>query len=101
MKLPQVPRLISWELTTGCNLRCVHCRASATELSSPDDLSTIEAKGLIDQFAQFAPFILVMTGGEPLFRKDIFELATYATSKGIKVALATNGTLVDELTAAR
>src|SRR5258707_3656163 len=101
MKLPQVPRLIFWELTTGCNLRCVHRRASATELSSPDDLSTSEALALIDQFAKFAPLILVMTGGEPLFRKDIFQLASYATSQGIKVALATNGTLVTEEIAKR
>jgi AdoMet-dependent heme synthase len=96
MKLEHKPRLIFWELTTGCNLRCVHCRASATELSSPDDLSTEEALGLIDQFAEYAPLILVLSGGEPLFRKDVFQLASYATSRGIKVALATNGTLVDE-----
>ncbi len=101
MKLEHKPRLIFWELTTGCNLRCIHCRASATELSSPDDLSTDEAIGLIDQFAEYAPFILVLSGGEPLYRKDIFRLASYATSRWIKVALATNGTLVDENIARR
>jgi heme b synthase len=101
MKLEHKPRLIFWELTTGCNLRCVHCRASATELSSPDDLNTEESLGLIDQFAEYAPFILVLSGGEPLYRKDVFQLASYATSRGIKVALATNGTLVDENIARR
>jgi heme b synthase len=101
MKLEHKPRLIFWELTTGCNLRCVHCRASATELSSPDDLTTEESLGLIDQFAEYAPFILVLSGGEPLYRKDVFQLASYATSRGIKVALATNGTLVDESIARR
>ena len=81
MKLEHKPRLIFWELTTGCNLRCIHCRASATELSSPDDLTTEESLGLIDQFAEYAPFILVLSGGEPLYRKDVFQLASYATSQ--------------------
>lgn len=88
------PRLIFWELTKGCNLRCIHCRASATELSSPDDLSTETAKAIIDQIAEVSKPILVLSGGEPLFRKDIFELARYATEKGLRAALATNGTLV-------
>lgn len=88
------PRLIFWELTKGCNLRCIHCRASATELSSPNDLSTDTAKAIIDQIAEVSKPILVLSGGEPLFRKDIFELARYATEKGLRAALATNGTLV-------
>lgn len=90
------PRLIFWELTKGCNLRCIHCRASATELSSPDDLTHQESINVIDQLAAYAPFILVLSGGEPLFRKDIFQLARHASEKGIKVALATNGTLVTD-----
>ena len=88
------PRLIFWELTKGCNLRCIHCRASATELSSPNDLSTATAKAIIDQIAEISNPILVLSGGEPLFRSDIFELARYGTEKGLRVALATNGTLV-------
>src|ERR1017187_10508900 len=88
------PRLIFWELTRGCNLRCIHCRASATELSSPDDLSHEESVEIIDQLARFAPFILVLSGGEPLFRRDLFDLARHATDSGIRVALATNGTLI-------
>ena len=90
------PRLVFWELTKGCNLRCIHCRASATELSSPTDLSTEAAKAIIDQIAEVSHPILVLSGGEPLFRKDIFELARYATEKGLRAALATNGTLVTE-----
>jgi radical SAM protein with 4Fe4S-binding SPASM domain len=90
----QKPRLIFWELTKGCNLRCIHCRASATELSSPDDLSTEAANAIIDQIAKVSKPILVLSGGEPLFRKDIYELARYATEKGLRAALATNGTLV-------
>ena len=89
-----IPRLIFWEVTKGCNLRCIHCRASATELSSPSDLSTATALGIIDQIAAFARPILVLSGGEPLFRSDIFQLARYGTDRGLRVALATNGTLV-------
>ena len=88
------PRLIFWELTKGCNLRCIHCRASATEFSSPSDLSTQAARDIIDQIAEVSSPILVLSGGEPLFRSDIFQLAQYGTDKGLRVALATNGTLV-------
>ncbi|MGA2203188.1 MAG: radical SAM protein [Terriglobales bacterium] len=88
------PRLIFWELTKGCNLRCIHCRASATELSAPSDLSTEAARDIIDQIAAVSTPILVLSGGEPLFRSDIFQLARYGTDKGLRVALATNGTLV-------
>ena len=88
------PRLIFWEVTKGCNLRCIHCRATATELSSPTDLPTKKALGIIDQIAATANPILVLSGGEPLYRSDIFQLARYATDKGLRVALATNGTLV-------
>ena len=88
------PRLIFWEVTKGCNLRCIHCRASATELSSPKDLSTQAAMGIIDQIAEAYNPILVLSGGEPLYRSDIFQLASHATEKGLRVALATNGTQV-------
>ena len=58
------PRLIFWEVTKGCNLRCIHCRASATELSSPTDLATDRALGIIDQIAGFA--LVVKQEREPL-----------------------------------
>ena len=89
-----MPRLIFWEVTKGCNLRCMHCRATATELASPSDLPTAQALDIIDQIAEFANPILVLSGGEPLYRPDIFQLSKYATDKGLRVALATNGTLV-------
>src|ERR1017187_5768174 len=87
------PRLIFWEVTKGCNLRCVHCRATATELMSPQDLPTAKALDIIDQIAKFGNPILVLSGGEPLYRQDIFQLAEYGTSLGLRVALATKGTL--------
>jgi radical SAM protein with 4Fe4S-binding SPASM domain len=88
------PRLIFWEVTKGCNLRCIHCRATATELSSPTDLATARALDIIGQIAAYANPILVLSGGEPLYRPDIFQLARHATDKGLRVALATNGTMV-------
>jgi radical SAM protein with 4Fe4S-binding SPASM domain len=88
------PRLVFWEVTKGCNLRCIHCRATATELSSPLDLPTAKAREIIEQISSYASPILVLSGGEPLYRRDIFELAGYATERGLRVALATNGTLV-------
>ncbi|MGZ4815087.1 MAG: radical SAM protein [Terriglobales bacterium] len=95
------PRLIFWEVTKGCNLRCIHCRATATELSSPTDLATARAIDIIKQISDFANPILVLSGGEPLYRHDIFELAHFATDRGLRVALATNGTLVTKQVARR
>jgi AdoMet-dependent heme synthase len=89
-----LPRLVFWEVTKGCNLHCVHCRATATELASPNDLPTALCLNIIDQIAALSGPILVLSGGEPLYRPDIFQLARYATDKGLRVALATNGTLV-------
>jgi len=89
-----VPRLVFWELTTGCNLRCVHCRATAQELASPYDLSTPDALKVIEQVSSVSHPILILSGGEPLFRKDLFQLAAYAVERGLLVALATNGTLI-------
>lgn len=96
-----LPRILFWETTKGCNLRCIHCRATATELSSPDDLTTEECCSLIDQIASFATPVIVLTGGEPLFRRDIFEIASYGRDKGLRIALATNGTLVTRYMAKR
>ncbi|MEK6590117.1 MAG: radical SAM protein [Nitrospinota bacterium] len=90
-----IPRLIFWETTKGCNLRCLHCRAVPEATLSKVELSTQEGFNLIDQIVEFSNPILVLSGGEPLFRKDIFELATYGIRKGLRLSLATNGTLID------
>lgn len=95
------PRLIFWETTKGCNLRCIHCRAAASDYMSPDDLSTKEGLELIDQIRSFSKPILVLSGGEPLYRKDIFEIASYGTERGLRMVLATNGTLVTKEIAKR
>src|SRR3954454_15190770 len=88
------PRLVFWEVTKGCNLHSIHCRATATELMSPRDLPTSKARDIIEQIAAFGNPILVLSGGEPLYRRDIFELAKLGTDRGLRIALATNGTLV-------
>lgn len=90
------PRLIFWELTEGCNLKCIHCRATAQEERNVEELSTEEAFRIIDEIVSFSNPILILTGGEPLYRPDFFEIAKYAIDKGLRVALATNGTLIDE-----
>jgi len=85
--------IIAWEVTAACNLSCEYCRASAS--SSPDEaeLSTEEALAFIDQVAPEKPMI-ILSGGEPLLRPDIFDLAGYATVQGVRVSLASNGTLI-------
>ena len=82
--------LVFWETTRACQLACYHCRASATSLALPGELTTREGKAFIDQVAGFGrPYpILVMTGGDCLLRADIFELVDYASSRGIPVALS-------------
>ena len=76
------PRLIFWELTKGCNLRCIHCRASATELSSPSDLSTQAARDIIDQIAEVSTPILVLSGGEPLSARTFSSWRVMARTRG-------------------
>ena len=93
---PAPPRLIFWETTAGCNLACIHCRRiTVADQLLPQDLTTGESFELIDQIAEFARPIFVLSGGEPLFRPDIFEIARHAHDAGLIVALATNATLID------
>ena len=101
MKMPDIPRLIFWELTKQCNLTCQHCRAEAEDINYSGELSLDQVTGVIDDIADFASPILVLTGGEPLYRGDIFDIATYARDKGLRVALASNGTMIDETVAER
>lgn len=90
--------LVFWETTAGCNLECVHCRRlDVAQQLMKDDLTTEQAFSMIDSIAEAGQPILVLSGGEPLFRPDIFEIAEYTTKKkGLMCALATNGTLVNE-----
>ena len=93
-------RLVFWETTSGCNLECIHCRRiDVAAALAKQDMSTNDGMRFIDSLAECAKPILVFSGGEPLFRKDIFDLAQHAKNRGITTALATNGTLIDDLTA--
>ena len=90
-------RLVFWETTAGCNLECVHCRRlDVSSQLMKDDLTTEQSLQLIDNIASVGKPILVLSGGEPLFRPDIFDIAKYGVKKGLTIALATNGTLIDE-----
>lgn len=89
------PRLIFWETTRTCNLPCPHCRASSIYGFSEGDLTTEESKKLIDDVVSFADPILVLSGGEPLIRSDIYEISDYGTKRGLRVVLASNATLID------
>jgi heme b synthase len=95
MSQEYLPKWIAWETTRKCNLRCVHCRSASDMQSSAGGFSTAEAVGLIDTIADYYPAVLVLSGGEPLMRPDIFELARHGTDRGLRMCLATNGTLVD------
>ena len=94
-------RLIFWELTKRCNLKCKHCRAEAEDLDFNKEMNTKEVKGVIDNIVSFSNPILILTGGEPLYRQDIFDIADYAKAQGLQIALATNATLIDEDIASR
>lgn len=84
-------KVIAWETTRRCAYKCKHCRASAMDRKYDGELNTEEGKRLIDSIAKNLPAILILTGGEPLFRDDIFELASYAAEKKIRVVMATCG----------
>ncbi len=94
-------QLVAWEITKSCNLFCAHCRASADQSEYSGELSTQECYRLIDQILEVGKPIIILSGGEPLFRKDVFEIARYAVNKGLRVVMGTNGTLITEEAAAR
>jgi len=99
MNVPSTLSLVFWELTARCNLRCVHCRASATETPDPGELTTDQILAVARDIRAVADPILVLTGGEPLVRPDFFRIADACVKIFSRVALATNGTLIDDATA--
>lgn len=84
---------MAWEVTAACNLSCGYCRASASSLPDADELSAEEALSFLDSIAPLQP-MLILSGGEPLLRPDIFQIARHAASLGLRVSLASNGTLI-------
>ena len=89
-------QLVAWELTRNCNLFCAHCRGSADNEQYSGELSTEECFQLIDQILEVGNPILILTGGEPLARLDILSIAQYAVTKGLRVVMGSNGTLITE-----
>lgn len=86
---------IAWETTPRCNLSCVHCRSSST-MHMPEVMDTKQALSVLDKIGDFCSPVVVLSGGEPLLRKDIFGLAQYGTDKGFRMCMATNGTLIND-----
>lgn len=86
--------IVVWNITRACNLKCVHCYNDSGACKASDELSTAEAKGVIDDLVQFGVPSVLFSGGEPLMRPDLFELIGYAVERGVRTVISTNGTLI-------
>ena len=86
--------VVVWNVTRRCNLKCVHCYAHAKDIAFDNELTTEQGKELIDDLAAFGSPVMLFSGGEPLVRKDLPELAAYAVEKGMRAVISTNGTLI-------
>ncbi len=93
------PLLVSYSITSKCNLACRHCYSESTEDSGNEDLPTEESLKLVDDLAGWDIGLLIFDGGEPLCREDFFEVARYASGKGIRTVIGSNGTMIDRATA--
>ncbi len=100
-KINHQMKMLAWELTQACNLRCAHCRASAEKDSDPDLCNERQCLSIIDQIAASFTPVIILTGGEPLLRDDFFDIANYATSKGLRVVIGTNGTTITSVVASK
>jgi len=92
----QPPFMVSYSITTKCNLKCQHCYSDSIDEASPDEMSTRMAFRLMDDLSRWGIGLLIIDGGEPLCRKDILDVVKYASSKGIRTTIGSNGTLIDE-----
>ncbi len=88
--------VVVWNMGRRCNLRCVHCYAQSKDIEYKNELTTQQGKDLIDDLAQFGAPVILFSGGEPIMRQDLPELAQYARSKGMRAVISTNGTLIDK-----
>ncbi len=96
-----VPLVMSWNVTRECNMKCSHCYINATEKKLANELTTEEGKNLMDQIRKVSSPLLILSGGEPLLRQDIYELIEYGSSIGLKMGLGSNGSLIDDAVAAK
>jgi len=88
--------VVVWNMGRRCNLKCVHCYAQSRDIEYKNELTTEQGKELIDDLAKFGAPVILFSGGEPLMRKDLPELAQYARDKGMRAVISTNGTLIDK-----
>ncbi len=86
--------VVVWNMTRRCNLKCVHCYAKALDEHGKDEIDTAQAKAIIDDLAAYGAPVMLFSGGEPLVRKDLVELAHHAVSRGMRAVISTNGTLI-------
>ncbi|MEF3697446.1 12,18-didecarboxysiroheme deacetylase [Desulfolutivibrio sp.] len=86
--------VVVWNMTRRCNLKCVHCYAKALDEHGKDEINTEQGKAIIDDLAAYGAPVMLFSGGEPLVRKDLVELAHHAVSKGMRAVISTNGTLI-------
>lgn len=93
----QAPFTIAWEVTRACAYACVHCRANAQHRRDPRELTTEEGFALIDRLAAFGSPILIFTGGDPMMRRDLFDLIAYANEKGLRCSLTPTATALPTL----
>lgn len=91
--------VVVWNMTRRCNLRCVHCYSQSRNIEYEGELSTEQGRALIDDLAEFGAPVILFSGGEPLMRGDLPELARHARERGMRAVISTNGTLIDEETA--
>ena len=93
--------VVVWNVGRRCNLHCVHCYSDSANRAYAGELTTAEGCALIDDLADFRVPVLLLSGGEPLIRPDIFELIAHARRRGVRTTLSTNGTLIDRDVAER
>jgi heme d1 biosynthesis radical SAM protein NirJ len=93
--------VVIWNLIRRCNLTCKHCYSISADTDFPGELTTEEVFQVMDDLRAFGVPVLILSGGEPLLRRDIFEISAYAKRRGFYTALSTNGTLIDESMADR
>lgn len=89
-------RMVAWEVTRSCNLACAHCRASSQKGPYPNELSKEECFKVLDEISSFAKPVIILTGGEPLLRSDIFEITEYGKKCGLMMVMAPNGLLLTD-----
>lgn len=86
--------VVVWNVGRRCNLKCVHCYSQSKNIEYENELSTEEAKTFLTDLAEFGSPVILFSGGEPMMRKDLFELIAHAKEKGLRAVISTNGTLI-------